>query len=76
MPIDTTSRFRCLRTKTAMSSRVTVCIIDLELMRTTSLVPQLFVIDKNGVIQFMYVGSHQFDLANHQSLIDCLKSFS
>ncbi len=38
--------------------------------------PATFVIDKNRVIQFMYVGSHQFDLANHQSLIDCLKSFS
>ncbi len=36
--------------------------------------PATFVIDKNGVIQFVYVGSHQFDLANHQSLVDCLKS--
>jgi peroxiredoxin len=38
--------------------------------------PATFVIDKNRIIQFMYVGSHQFDLANHQSLIDCLKSLS
>ena len=36
--------------------------------------PATFVIDKNGAIQFVYVGSHQFDLANHQSLVDCLKS--
>ena len=38
--------------------------------------PATFVIDKNEVIQFMYVGSHQFDLASHQSLIDCLKSLT
>ena len=34
--------------------------------------PATFVIDKIGVIRFMYVGSHQFDLAKHANLIGCL----
>ena len=38
--------------------------------------PATFVIDKAGIIQFMYVGSHQFDLARHLNLVDCLKSLS
>ena len=35
--------------------------------------PATFVIDKMGVIRFIYVGSHQFDLAKYADLIECLK---
>ena len=34
--------------------------------------PATFVIDKGGVIRFIYVGSHQFDLAKHEDLVACL----
>jgi peroxiredoxin Q/BCP len=36
--------------------------------------PATFVIDKASIIRFMHVGSHQFDLAKHEDLIECLKS--
>lgn len=35
--------------------------------------PAAFVIDKAGLIQFIYVGSHQFDLVKHDDIIACLK---
>ncbi len=35
--------------------------------------PATFVIDKTGIIQFIYVGSNQFDLARHEDIIACLK---
>ncbi len=38
--------------------------------------PATFVIDKNGFIKFMYVGSHQLDLADHQNIINCLQFLS
>ncbi|MBI1930028.1 peroxiredoxin family protein [Candidatus Poribacteria bacterium] len=34
--------------------------------------PSTFVIDKAGIIRFIYVGSHQFDLVKHEDLIACL----
>jgi len=37
--------------------------------------PATFVIDKTGIIRFMYVGLYQFDLATHPNLVECLKSF-
>lgn len=36
--------------------------------------PATFIIDKQGVIQFMYIGSHQFDLVDHTEVIECLKT--
>ena len=38
--------------------------------------PATFVIDKAGFIRLSYVGSHQFDLVQHQRLIECLESLS
>ena len=35
--------------------------------------PATFVIDKNLIIQFMYIGSHQFDLAKHEDISEVLK---
>jgi peroxiredoxin len=38
--------------------------------------PSAFVIDKAGIIQFMHVASHQFDLPKHKGLIACLKTLA
>ena len=35
--------------------------------------PATFVIDKAGVIQYMYIGSHQFDLVKQEEVLECLK---
>ena len=35
--------------------------------------PAAFVIDKAEIIQFIYVGSHQFDLVKRDDIIACLK---
>ena len=35
--------------------------------------PATFVIDKVGVIQYMYIGSHQFDLVRQMEILECLK---
>ena len=36
--------------------------------------PATFVIDKDLIIRFMYIGSHQFDLVKHEDIIATLKS--
>ncbi|MCG9129924.1 peroxiredoxin family protein [Candidatus Poribacteria bacterium] len=38
--------------------------------------PSTFLIDKQGIIKYMYIGSHQFDLVDQTELIDCLKSLN
>lgn len=35
--------------------------------------PATFVIDKDLIIRFMYIGSHQFDLPEHEAIIAALK---
>ena len=35
--------------------------------------PATFVIDKAGIIQYMYIGSHQFDLVQQTDVLECLK---
>ena len=35
--------------------------------------PSTFIVDKLGVIRFMYIGSHQFDLADQEEIIGCLQ---
>jgi peroxiredoxin len=35
--------------------------------------PATFVIDKDLIIRFMYIGSHQFDLAKHEDIVAALK---
>ena len=36
--------------------------------------PATFIIDKQGLIQYMYIGSHQFDLVDQIEVLECLKS--
>ena len=36
--------------------------------------PATFVIDKRGIIQYMYIGTHQFDLVDQSEVVECLKS--
>lgn len=36
--------------------------------------PSTFVIDKGGIVRYIHVGSHQFDLPKHASLIACVES--
>lgn len=38
--------------------------------------PATFVIDKAGVIQYMYIGSHQFDLAPQEKILQSLKEIT
>lgn len=38
--------------------------------------PATFIINKQGIIQYMYIGSHQFDMVDQTELIDCLKSLN
>ena len=38
--------------------------------------PAAFIIDKGGIIRFIHVGSHQFDLPKHAHLIACLESLA
>ena len=35
--------------------------------------PATFIIDKLGVVRYMYIGSHQFDMVDQTELIECLK---
>lgn len=35
--------------------------------------PATFVIDKTGVIRYMYIGSHQFDLVKQEEVLGCLE---
>ena len=34
--------------------------------------PATFVIDKDLIIRFMYIGSHQFDLVKHENIVAAL----
>ena len=36
--------------------------------------PATFIIDKRGVIRYMYIGSHQFDLAKQTEILACLRT--
>ena len=36
--------------------------------------PATFIIDKAGTVRFIYVGSHQFDLAKHEDIVACLRT--
>ena len=36
--------------------------------------PATFVIDKRGIIRYMYIGSHQFDLAKQTEILECLRT--
>ncbi len=38
--------------------------------------PATFVIDKVGIIQYMYIGSHQFDLVPQEEILQCLKEIT
>lgn len=38
--------------------------------------PATFVIDKTGVIRYMYIGSHQFDLVKQTDILECLKGIA
>ena len=35
--------------------------------------PATFIIDKTGIIKYMYIGSHQFDLAKQAEILESLK---
>ena len=35
--------------------------------------PATFIIDKTGIIRYMYIGSHQFDLAKQTEILESLK---
>ncbi len=36
--------------------------------------PSTFLIDKTGIIRYMYIGSHQFDLVKQSELLESLKA--
>ena len=36
--------------------------------------PSTFIIDKTGIIRYMYIGSHQFDLVNQSEILESLKA--
>lgn len=36
--------------------------------------PATFIIDTLGIIRYIYIGSHQFDLVDQTNLLECLKS--
>ena len=38
--------------------------------------PATFIIDKTGIIRYMYVGSHQFDLAKQTEILESLKDIA
>ena len=38
--------------------------------------PATFVIDKMGIIRYMYIGSHQFDLVKQTEILECLKEIA
>ena len=38
--------------------------------------PATFIIDLLGIVRYMYIGSHQFDMVDQIELIDCLKSIN
>lgn len=36
--------------------------------------PSTFIIDKTGIIRYMYIGTHQFDLVNQSEILESLKA--
>jgi len=36
--------------------------------------PSTFIIDKQGIVRYMYIGTHQFDLVDQTEVIECLKA--
>ena len=38
--------------------------------------PATFIIDKTGIIRYMYIGSHQFDLVQQTEVIESLKQIA
>ena len=38
--------------------------------------PATFIIDKSGIIQYMYIGSHQFDLVPQEAILQRLKEIT
>lgn len=38
--------------------------------------PATFIIDKTGIIRYMYIGSHQFDLAKQREILESLKNIA
>lgn len=38
--------------------------------------PATFIIDKTGLIRYMYIGSHQFDLAKQTEILESLKDIA
>lgn len=36
--------------------------------------PATFIVDKLGLIRFMYIGTHQFDLVDQSEVLESLKS--
>jgi peroxiredoxin len=38
--------------------------------------PSTFIIDKTGIIRYMYIGSHQFDLVKQTEILECLKGIA
>jgi peroxiredoxin len=36
--------------------------------------PSTFIIDKTGMIRYMYIGAHQFDLAKQTEILESLKA--
>ena len=38
--------------------------------------PATFIIDKTGIIRYMYIGSHQFDLAKQTEVLESLKDIA
>ena len=36
--------------------------------------PSTFIIDKTGIIRYMYIGTHQFDLAKQTEILESLKT--
>ena len=38
--------------------------------------PATFIIDKTGIIRYMYIGTHQFDLVKQAEILESLKEVS
>ena len=38
--------------------------------------PATFIIDKAGIIRYMYIGSHQFDLVHQTEVVESLKQIA
>ena len=38
--------------------------------------PATFIVDKTGIIRYIYIGSHQFDLADPSKVLESLKTIT